>query len=144
MWPIYRSIDLSSTAALPRYLSILGVYLPSSDQCQDAYQSCLEAVEYQIAQLAHNQRQAERRTDCVDGKLRSGCSTGFPCYYSLMIDPNEHLDTHMHQVGEVQQLTILLEIKMLFTVPPLAGPVKTIHSTLQIISLSVALLICLI
>ena len=48
------SIDMSSTTDSPWYLSILGVYMPSFDQCQAVYSSYLESVEHRVVQLYHN------------------------------------------------------------------------------------------
>ena len=48
------SIDLNSTSATPRFLSILGIYMPCSEQCQDVYRNYFESVEYRISQLSHN------------------------------------------------------------------------------------------
>ena len=45
------SIDLNSTSATPRFISILGIYMPCSEQCQDVYRNYFESVEYQ---LSHN------------------------------------------------------------------------------------------
>ena len=48
------SIDLNSTSATPRFLSILGIYMPCSEQCQDVYRNYFESVEDHISQLSHN------------------------------------------------------------------------------------------
>ena len=48
------SIDLNSTSATPRFLSILGIYMPCFEQCQDVYRNYFKSVEYHISQLSHN------------------------------------------------------------------------------------------